>query len=181
MASDLVRIAFTEELLPKVQSFDCGNEPRELEVSDWIKAPRGAGGAVDDLARGNEVWLYVTGGGDVVGFGSLGIALQRWPRAKDPQINVSVIPMLGVDKRYWGQPPGPRENRYSARILDDVIAEATKHRAERPILILFVNEQNTRAIRLYERAGFKELHKPMTDRRTGFVNKRMALGLNPPA
>src|SRR5262249_37006244 len=133
----------------------------------------------DDLEHGNAVWLYVTDG-DLVGFGSLGIALQRWPRAKDPQINVSIIPMLGVDKKYWGQPPGPRESRYSPRLLDDLIAEAMKHSAERPILILFVNEKNTRAVKLYERAGFKELHKPITDKKTGFVNKRMALALTPP-
>jgi hypothetical protein len=39
MATQLVRIPFPEALLPKVQGFDCGQEPWEKEVSDWIKAP----------------------------------------------------------------------------------------------------------------------------------------------
>jgi ribosomal protein S18 acetylase RimI-like enzyme len=180
MALQLVRIPFTEVLLPKVQDFDCGQEPWEIEVSVWLKAPRGAGGAVDDLENGNQVWLNATAEGDLVGFGSLGPTCQRWPRAKDPPVSASIIPMLGVDKKYWGQPPGPNEKRCSAQILDDLIAEAQKHQADRPILILFVNEQNTRAVKFYERAGFKELHKPYQDKRTGFVNKRMAMVLTAP-
>jgi GNAT superfamily N-acetyltransferase len=180
MATQLVRIPFTEALLSKVQGFDCGQEAWEIEVSAWLKAQRGAGGAVDDVENGNEVWLYATAEGDLVGFASLGPTWQRWPRAKDPPVSASIIPMLGVDKKYWGQPPGPREDRYSAQILDDIIAQAQKHQADRPILILFVNELNTRAVKLYERAGFKELHKPYQDKRTGFVNKRMALVLAAP-
>ena len=121
-----MRISFTEDLLPKVQGFDCGNEPWEVEVSEWIKAARGAGGAVDDLSR-NQVWLYAIEEGDLVGFGSLGEISQKWPRGKDPPIQASIIPMLGIDKKYWGQPPGPRENRYSTLILDDLIAEAHKN------------------------------------------------------
>lgn len=89
--------------------------------------------------------------------------------------------MPGVNKRYWGQPPGAREQRYSAQILDDLIAEARKHLAERPILVLYVNESNTRAIKFYEQAGFIELHKPFKDKNSGFVNKRMVLVLTPPA
>jgi hypothetical protein len=34
MSNDLVRIPFTEALLPKVQSFDCGDEPWEREIAD---------------------------------------------------------------------------------------------------------------------------------------------------
>jgi ribosomal protein S18 acetylase RimI-like enzyme len=179
MSSGLVRIPFTEDLLPKVQAFDCGQEPWELEVSNWIKAPRGGGGAVDDLPR-NQVWLYATDNGDLVGFGSFGETSQKWPRSKDPPILASIIPMLGIAKEYWGQPPGPRESRYSTRILEDLIVEAVAHQNERPILILFVNVNNQRAIQLYQRFGFVELHKPVTDKNTGFVNKRMVLDLTSP-
>src|SRR5437870_2919878 len=115
MASDLTRTPFMELLWPKVQAFYCGDEPWQREVSDWIKAPRGAGGALDELDRGTRIWLYVSGAGELVGFGSLAPAMQRWPRAKDPQIPASVIPMLGVDARFWGRSPGPPEERYSAR------------------------------------------------------------------
>jgi ribosomal protein S18 acetylase RimI-like enzyme len=180
MASNLVRIPFTEELLPKVQAFNCGDQPWEREVSEWIKAPRGAGGAIDELDRAAQVWLYLSGDGELVGFGSLAQATQRWPGAKDPPIAASVIPMLGVDARFWGQPPGPPEDRYSTRILDDLIAAAQTHEDERPILVLYVHVDNPRAIRYYERAGFAELHKLYTDKATGRQYKRMVLVLSDP-
>jgi ribosomal protein S18 acetylase RimI-like enzyme len=180
MPSNLIRIPFTEDLLPKVQAFDCGDEPWEREVSDWIKAPRGGGGALDELEHGATVWLYVTDDGELVGFGSLAAAVQRWPRSKDPQVPASVIPMLGVDRKFWGQPPGAPEERFSARLLVDLIAEAQTHRAERPILVLYVSIENARGIKYYERAGFAELHKPYTDKNTGRVYKRMVLVLKDP-
>jgi GNAT superfamily N-acetyltransferase len=180
MPSALTRIPFTEELLPKVQGFNCGDDAWEREVSDWIKAARGGGGGIDALQHGDQVWLYVTAEGDVFGFGSLGAAEQRWPRAKDPPVPVSVIPLLGLDRRFWGQPPGPPEERYSSRILEDIIAQARTRQDERPVLILFVHLNNGRAIRLYERAGFAELHKPYTDKQTGQVYRRMFLALKMP-
>jgi len=109
MSSNLTRIPFAVDLLPMVESFGCGDEPWQREVSDWIKAPPGAGGAVEELEHGAQVWLYATEEGEVVGFGSLAAASQRWPRSKDPPIPASVIPMLGVDQRLWGQPPGPAD------------------------------------------------------------------------
>jgi ribosomal protein S18 acetylase RimI-like enzyme len=136
---------------------------------------------MDELQHGTQVWLYLTPEGEPVGFGSLAAASQRWPRAKDPQIAASLIPMLGVDRKYWGQPPGSPEDRYSARILDDLIAEASIHRQERPILILYVHVDNARGIRFYECAGFAELHKPYRDKRTGWEHKRMVLVLSEPA
>jgi ribosomal protein S18 acetylase RimI-like enzyme len=180
MAHELKKIPFAEDLLPKVQAFACGDEPWQREVSDWIKAPRGASGAVDELERGARVWLYVTEDGDLVGFGSLAATTQRWPGAKSPPVPATVIPMLGVDGKFWGQPPGPLEDRYSARLLDDLIEEARAQRHERPILVLYVHVENLRGIRFYERAGFTELHKPYTDKRTGQQYKRMVLVLNEP-
>jgi len=177
MASDLTRISFTEELLSKLQAFHCGDEPWEQEVSDWIKAPRGGGGAVDELDHGTQVWLYANEAGEIVGFGSLGPATVRWPRSKDPPVAASVIPMLGVAKRFHGQPSGPPADRYSARILDDLIATATAARDSRPVLVLYVFVNNPRAIRFYERAGFVELHKPYKDNLTGRMHKRMVLAL----
>jgi ribosomal protein S18 acetylase RimI-like enzyme len=86
-----------------------------------------------------------------------------------------------VDRKFHGQPPGPSEQRYASQILSDLVAEAKRHEDERPILILYVNEQNHRAIRFYERFSFIELQKPYTDPVTGWVNKRMALVLKGPA
>jgi GNAT superfamily N-acetyltransferase len=175
MPPQLTRIPFTEELLPKVQAFDCGSEPWQLEVSNWIKAPPGAAGAVDALSRNVQVWLYADEQGNLVGFGSLAEAMQRWPRSKDDPIPVSLIPWLAVDRRFWGKPEGPPEERFAVVILRDLLAEARAIQDERPLLILFVHVDNAAAIKLYERAGFKELHKSLKDKQTGWLYKRMAL------
>jgi GNAT superfamily N-acetyltransferase len=177
----LIRIPFDESLLPKVSVFDCGTEPWQHEVSEWIKRQRGAGRALDEIECGLQVWLYATDAGELVGFGSLGPALQRWPAAKDPEIAVSIIPFMGIDRRFWGQPPGvPWQERYSGQILGDVVAEAAKSRDARPILKLLVYEGNAAAIKLYERVGFTEYHKPRKDKESGLLYKRMALDLRVP-
>jgi len=177
--SKLVRIPFDESLLAKVQGFDCGTEVWQTEVSGWIKKPRGAGGALDEMENGGlQVWLYATDDGQLVGFGSLGAGMQRWPGTKDPEIQVSVIPFMGIDRKFWGQPAAVEwQERYSAQILRNLIAEAMQTRDSRPILKLLVYEANTAAIRLYERAGFKEYHKPRKDKDSGLLYKRMALDL----
>jgi hypothetical protein len=60
-------IAFTEELLERVAAFECGSEPWEREVADYIRAPRGTGGALDDMANnGTQVWLYETTAGELM-------------------------------------------------------------------------------------------------------------------
>src|SRR5262245_52712285 len=97
----LVRIPFTADLLPKVQSFDCATEMWQIEVSDGIKKPRGQGGALDEIDSGGlSVWLYATQSGELVGFGSLGEGRQRWPKSKDAEIPCSVIPFMAVDRRF---------------------------------------------------------------------------------
>jgi GNAT superfamily N-acetyltransferase len=175
---DLKRIPFSEVLLPKVRGFDCGSEIWQTEVSGWIKKPRGAGGALDEIANGSiSVWLYATPNGELVGFGSLGEAMQRWPRSKDPEIPASVIPYMAVDRRYWGQPPGPWEERYATQILRNLIAEALTFKDKRKILKLLAYEGNAAAIKLYQRVGFAEFHKPRKDPVNGLLYKRMALDL----
>jgi hypothetical protein len=182
MAAYLTRIPFTAELLANVLSFDCGADALwQTEVSDWIKAPPGAGGAADAVASGTLVWLYANDVGDLVGFGSVGETVQRWPSSKDPPIAASNLPYMAVARRFWGQPSGlPSKDRYAGTILRNLIAEAMQHRATRPLLTLQVCDQNKAGIKLYSDAGFKEYHKPRVDQTTGFVYKRMVLVLSDP-
>ena len=97
MPDVLQKIRFTSALLPKVQQFDCGDEPWEREVSDWIKG--GPGGVLDDLQRGCEVWLYANNSGELVGFGSLAASRWNWPSPTDPRVPISLIPNL-VPRHY---------------------------------------------------------------------------------
>jgi ribosomal protein S18 acetylase RimI-like enzyme len=97
---------------------------------------------------------------------------------KDPKIPLTVIIWIGIRKEFRGKPDGPREGRYSAQILDDLIAEALEDQETHPVLGLFVQTANVRAIELYRRAGFTEKLDSYMDRQTGVEYRRMAMILN---
>jgi ribosomal protein S18 acetylase RimI-like enzyme len=90
---------------------------------------------------------------------------------------VNIIPAVGVDKRFHGQPPGPPEQRYASLILRDLIYEATLHQERDPLLGLYVHPQNTRAIRFYQRLGFLPFFRAYTDPQTSVVYQSMVLVL----
>ncbi len=184
MADGLVKEPFTDEDWHEVQSFDCGDEPFAREVSDWLRGPAEADSAIASIHhpdRPGRVWLYRLEDGTLVGFGALGKSEWRWKGKKDPKVRLTIIIWLGIRKEFRGQPPGPRENRYSAQILDDLIAEALEEQEAYPVLGLFVQTANTRAIELYRRAGFTEELDTYTDKTTGVAYQRMAMVLNPEA
>lgn len=153
----LRKVPFTEELLPNVQGFFCGDLFWEGEISDWIKDPEQ--GAREVREGQCDAWLYANQDGELVGFSSLGSSNWRWPTPKDPRISLNVIPALGVDKRFWGKPEGARADRYSAQILRDLIETARTHSTRQPLLALYVHPDNIRAIKAYENAGFKPFSK----------------------
>jgi len=180
----LERVQFTADLLPGVQHFDCGSEPWELIVSEYLKAPANEpdSAVASTLLPNNHphharVWLYINQDGELVGFGALAKGNQRYPKPKDDPIPVSVLTYLAIDKRFHGKPEVPSEQRYATRILRSLIDEAKYTAVDRPLLILFVDESNEKAIRFYQRAGFAELHKPYKDKATGRLHKRMYLVL----
>ena len=172
----MLKTPFTQALLPKVIDFSCGCQPWEIEVSEWIKMPRGSGslpGALDEMESQEscQVWLYGTEGGELVGFGSLGGTKWRWPRPnKDPQVSINVIPYLGISVEFQGKP-----ERYAAQILSDLRAEACMHVEREPILGLFVDVRNQKAIRFYSKEGFVSFGKPITG--TDTTLQRMMLDL----
>jgi GNAT superfamily N-acetyltransferase len=176
----LQRIPFSADLLSAVQQFDCGSEPWELVVTAYLTAPvteiesaaASVSRATDDPLHA-DVWLYITDDGDLVGFGSLAKGNQRYPKPKNDPIPATVLIYLGADRRFHGKPDGPSHERFAALILRDLIAEARRLCEDRPLLTLYVDERNEKAIRFYKKAGFAELHRPYKDKSTGRLHKRM--------
>jgi len=154
----LAPILFSESLLPEVANFACGTESYEIEVADWIRAPYGTGGALDDMANNKtQVWLYRTAASELVGYGSLGQTEWRWNNPKKgPWVPIHVIPFLGVQTPFKKQPPGAKDQRYSHQIFDDLIYKALIHSDKRRLLGLCVHPTNEAAIAFYKRFNFAE-------------------------
>jgi ribosomal protein S18 acetylase RimI-like enzyme len=155
MAEDLRVQSFCAAHLRDVQDFTCGDKPWQVEVAQWIKG-ESADNALKRMAQGTEVWLYRNANGEVVGYGSLGKSEWSWPPPKGPKQAVSIIPFFGVQTRFQGEPKNsPRNARFAYQILMDLVAKAAAHGTS--VLGLFVDEDNTRAIKFYELAGFMSL------------------------
>jgi len=173
MSKPLEKSIFTPSQihLPAVQAFDCGTDPWELEVSDWIKGQ----GVLDDMQRssGCEVWRYGNEELGFVGFGSLSEPSWSYPGKGDPRPNL--IPMVGIQSRFRGMPPGPKQERYAWQIMDDLQSEAKRHLERAPVLVLYVHPDNQRAIHFYEEYGFEWYTRTYTDNATHVVYKTMAL------
>jgi GNAT superfamily N-acetyltransferase len=174
MASSLVVLPFTAELAGLVEAFACGEEPHERELADWIKQD-----ALAAMNRGTSVWLFFTPERELVGYGSLGKTQWSWPDSASNKVPIQIIPAVAIQKHFWGKPEGPREDRYSSRILDHLVAEATERSDVSPLLGLFVHPANQRAVKLYQRAGFEPFHHTFTDRTTGIVYRSMIYELRP--
>jgi len=181
MTTPLRKHEFTEADWPEVQSFDCGDQPSEREVSRWL-----TGGAEEDSAlrairdkdRPAKVWLYKLEDGTLVGFAATAKTHWRWRGKKDPKVPVTILIWLGVDVRFRGLPAGSPDGTYAAQILSDVAAEAVEEKEEYPVLGLCVQEDNARAIRFYEREGFAGGLEPFVDKTTGVRYRRMAVILD---
>ena len=156
MAYDLRVQPFSADHLSEVQGFSCGEEPWQVEVAQWIKSSSGEDNAVAWIEKGTQVWLYKTDDGQVVGYGSLGKSIWRWPPPNGPREVVCIIPYFGLQSRYQGEPKdGPKHERFSARIMGDLIAKARLQGVR--LLGLFVHKENHRAIGFYRGVGFAEL------------------------
>lgn len=145
-----------------MRDFDCGAEDYQVEISEWIKNS-GPNCVLDDLKNNPKlrVWIY-TLEDVVVGFGSL--ALVEWDlREREGgggKVPVILIPNVGIRREFQGLGSEARNNkfdRYSSRILDDLIAKAKKWEEKIRWLGLFVHPKNQGAIKLYQRHGFEWL------------------------
>jgi RimJ/RimL family protein N-acetyltransferase len=160
--ADLVAIEFRKDHLDLFRDFDCGQEPYERELAEWIRQE-----STIALSQGTKVWIYATSDKAIIGYGSLGVTRWNYPSPSAKRIALAIIPSLAIHRQYWGKPEGPREKRYSSQILDHLITEASFLPLKVPMLGLFVHPENLRAIKAYERANFRQFSQTSVDKVTG--------------
>src|SRR5262245_45145566 len=129
MPTILHKIPFKQELLPLVADFNCaaGDTPEfwEDEINQWIRLdPASKDGGLYWMTKGTEVWLYTDEHDEVIGYGSL--CASKWPDPavvaqvpKLPRVPISLIPAVGIDRRFQGGPQGAEASeRYATKIID---------------------------------------------------------------
>jgi ribosomal protein S18 acetylase RimI-like enzyme len=178
MPDMLCKVVFTESELDLVADFECGDEEWEKPLAEWIKSPPATGnGALYEMARRKgklQVWLHANQAGELDGYSSLGESNWEWPTAEDRRVPINVIPYVAIHKKFWGCPKADPP-RYAAQILDDLIAEARKQTGRQPLLGLFVDPRNTRAIRAYKKAYFEEYFRRFTEGDIEYVSMLLKL------
>ena len=170
-------LEFTEADQIRLVGFFCGDEAWSKHVREWILGSD----VLDSMKKGTRVWLFETLAGDVVGFGSVGTSVWRWPPLSGAKATIVLIPMLGLDVRFRGQPPDP-EWRYSRQIMGHLLAEGQRivrewsgDAGEKPQwLVLMVHRDNSRAIHFYEQCGFELI--PGVVRREGHLVMKIWIG-----
>lgn len=173
----LYAVEFTAADQARLAGFSCGDDTWARHVAEWIRGSD----VLDSMSRGTKVWLFETAEGEIVGFGSLGPTRWRWPPPDGSRTVVLLIPMLGLDIRFQGQPPDPQW-RFARQIMSHLASEARAMSGQSaeatgtPIdwLVLLVHRDNQRAIRFYEKCGFELI--PGVLRRRDHVVMKLWIG-----
>ena len=124
--------------------------------------------------RGNKVWIY-TDGDELIGFAGIGRYKVPWPDIDSPPVPHQHVIYAGVDFRFRKKPEGPRNQHYSWRIFDDLVAYAQSVEGMAPVMSLFVDVRNLKAIEFYREYGFEDL--PRTTEENGVTYQMMAVGI----
>ena len=160
MSYQLYADPFTDADQAEMAGLDCGDEPWARAATEWITGPD----ALDSIAKyGTKVWVFRDEADAVIGFGSLGPCRWRWPLPDGSYTRLLIIPQVGIDSRYRGQPRDP-EWRFSHQMMRHLIFEArewasqirnTKSAQKHvDLLVLQVHKDNHAARCLYEKFEF---------------------------
>lgn len=179
MANPLRKTAFTKDLLDRVQSFYSGDERYCKYVDNWIKGDEHTEFSALNSVRNTEtflqVWLYTCPNGGLVGYGSLHIKSYPWFSGWDFHGPAFEIPKVAVHKDYQGKQIEGKS--YADYVLDDLVAHARDIRkvllTVEPVIILWVDPENQRAKRFYEKHGF--IKKDQTHEEDGIIYESMYL------
>ncbi|MBX3419566.1 MAG: N-acetyltransferase [Pirellulaceae bacterium] len=147
--------------------FSCGDETWSRAATEWLIGSE-VWRSIEE--RKTKVWLYRTADGQLIGFGSLGVTRRRWPPPEGGYANLLIIPMIGIDVRYHGQ-PSDKNWRYSHQVISHLRYESilawNEHVENKksilPLLLLYVHRDNHKAIRLYEKFGFDGVQAASND------------------
>jgi GNAT superfamily N-acetyltransferase len=165
MAEDLpplYAVDFTESERDRLSAVSFGADRYGKLVTEWLLGSD----VLDSMQqRGTKVWLFETEDGQVAGIGSLGRCRRRWPPPHGDHKNLLLIPMLVVAQPFRGD-RRPPEARVSTRIFQHILAEAEDLIASRqtddrsallPRLLVYVHDANDRALRFWQRIGFRTI------------------------
>jgi len=150
----------TPDNLKLFVNFECGDEPWDVEVADWITGISEDCAATDIRDRRCKVYLYRNNIGEPIGFAAVGKSNGEWPDGISPRLAVAIIPWMGIHKDFHGRPNGPDEIRYSDQIIADVVHKALGF--GRRYLVLFVHPKNAAAIKVCARNGFAASNRKAT-------------------
>jgi hypothetical protein len=150
---------FSPADLDLVAGFNCGSQPWEVAMSEWIRKPPTA--LFRNSNHETSVWLYYHPDGRIVGFGSLG--LTRWtdPFPDGPWLDLSIIPALAIQTEFQHLPRhrGEEDNpSFSHQIVGDLLGKALLQSPD--FLVLCVHRDNLKAIKLYKHFGFQFMPGP---------------------
>ncbi len=137
---------------PQVQNFTCGKAPWQSIVSDWLKGQPPSDSVIESITkRGTRVWIYFDLNNELVGFGSLGKSVWKYPGPRD-KLRLICIPMLGVHEFH-------QRKGYGRQILRDLRSKADRIKIDESVIGLFVDAQNTAAAKMYTDEGFVKIDR----------------------
>jgi ribosomal protein S18 acetylase RimI-like enzyme len=170
---ELVADEFTEADVGDLVGFSCGDSMSGRLCTEWISGS----GVFDSLQRKTKVWLYRNQANNVVGYSSAGFVKWRWPLPDGTYTTLLYIPMVGIDRRYQGQPPD-KQWRYSHQIMNHLIFSCDQMNGQRnhPVewLTLKVLPENKSAVELYRKFDFQLIDDLKQDHGLRVMKHRLA-------
>ena len=139
----------------------------------WTKGPEWRLYEMKKRKEKLQVWLHVNQMDELVAYSSLGESSWEWPLPDDPRVPVNIIPNVAIQRRFWSKPEDPP--RYSSQIFDHLMFEARAHTTRQPLLGLYVDQRNIRAIKAYHKVGFIDFHKVCREEGIEYISMLLKL------